>query len=229
MRVKTDERREAIASAAWQVFRENGFERTTISAVVTRAGGSKATIYGYFESKDELFAAAQEQGLEGSSEEPLRQLAKPGPLAERLLRFARADLKSRLSPDMIAVERMLVAEADRSHVYEVLREKSFLRRRLVARRAQASSERLREHLPVGRLRVGHPISARGERGRTRSSKAQTQVLEMADVVRRQRREEPAQSRTDAVATNHGARVYAGREPLAAASKRVRSPRRGKHT
>ena len=152
MRVKTEARREAIASAAWQVFRENGYEGTTMSAVVARAGGSKATIYGYFDSKDELFAAALEHGLEGSSEEPLRQLAKPGPLAERLLRFARADLKSRLSPDMIAVERMLVAEAERSHVYEVLREKSFLRRRLVA-------DRLEIEMEQGNLRDADPIRA----------------------------------------------------------------------
>ena len=123
-----------------------------MSAVVARVGGSKATIYGYFDSKDELFAAALEQGLEGSSEEPLRQLAKPGPLMERLLRFARADLKSRLSPDMIAVERMLVAEAERSHVYEVLREKSFLRRRLVA-------DRLEIEMEQGNLRDADPIRA----------------------------------------------------------------------
>lgn len=152
MRVKTDARREAIASAAWQVFRENGFERTTISAVVALAGGSKATIYSYFDSKDELFAAALEHGLEASSEEALRQLAKPGPLAGRLLRFARADLESRLSPDMIAVERILVAEAERSQVYTKLRDKSFLRRRLIA-------DRLEIEMAQGNLRDADPIRA----------------------------------------------------------------------
>jgi AcrR family transcriptional regulator len=152
MRVKTDARRKGIAAAAWDAFRENGFERTTMSDIIARAGGSKATIYSYFESKDYLFAAALEHGLQEATEEPFRQWAKPGPLAQRLLRFARADLKIRLSPDMIAVERMLVAEAERSHVYETLREKSFLRRRLIA-------DRLEIEMEQGNLRDADPIRA----------------------------------------------------------------------
>lgn len=152
MRVKTDARRNAIVAAAWHAFRENGFERTTMSDIVARAGGSKATIYSYFESKDQLFAAAIEHGLQEATEEPFRQLAKPGPLARRLLQFARADLKIRLSPDMIAVERMLVAEAERSHVYEALREKSFLRRRRIA-------DRLEIEMEQGNLRDADPIRA----------------------------------------------------------------------
>jgi AcrR family transcriptional regulator len=152
MRVKTDARRNAILAAAWDAFRENGFERTTMSDIVARAGGSKATIYGYFESKDELFAAALEHGLREVTQEPFRELAKSGPLPQRLLRFARADLKIRLSPDMIAVERMLVAEAERSHVYDVLREKSFFRRRLIA-------DRLEIEMEQGQLRDADPIRA----------------------------------------------------------------------
>jgi AcrR family transcriptional regulator len=152
MRVKTDARRKAIVAAAWEAFRENGFERTTMSDIIARAGGSKATIYSYFDSKDDLFAAALEHGLREATQEPFRQLAKPGLLAQRLLRFARADLKIRLSPDMIAVERMLVAEAERSHVYETLREKSFLRRRLIA-------DRLEIEMEQGNLRDADPIRA----------------------------------------------------------------------
>ena len=152
MRVKTDARRKAIAAAAWEAFRENGFERTTMSEITARAGGSKATVYNYFASKDDLFAAALEYGLQDLSEEPFRQLAQPGPLAERLLRFARAGLKSRLSSDMIAVERMLVAEAGRSTVFESLREKSFLRRRRIA-------DRLETEMAQGKLRDADPIRA----------------------------------------------------------------------
>jgi AcrR family transcriptional regulator len=152
MRVKTDVRRNAIVAAAWDAFRRNGFERTTMSDIVARAGGSKATIYSYFESKDQLFAAALEHGLRDATQEPFRELAKPGPLAQRLVRFARADLKIRLSPDMIAVERMLVAEAERSHVYEALREKSFFRRRLIA-------DRLEIEMEQGNLRDADPIRA----------------------------------------------------------------------
>ena len=152
MRVKTDERRAAIVAAAWEAFKGNGFERTTMSEITGRVGGSKATIYNYFSSKDDLFSAAVEHGLGTASEEPFRQLAAPGPLAERLLRFARADMKSRLSPDMIAVERILVAEAGRTSVFEAVRDKSFLRRRRIADQLELDMER-------GGLRDADPIRA----------------------------------------------------------------------
>jgi AcrR family transcriptional regulator len=152
MRVKTDARRSAIVAAAWRAFRRNGFERTTVSDIVAIAGGSKATIYNYFESKDDLFAAALDHGLRNASEAPLRELAGAGSLEERLRRFARADLKIRMSPDMTAVERILVAEGDRSRVYASLREKSLLKRRQIA-------ELLEPEMAAGRLRDADPIRA----------------------------------------------------------------------
>lgn len=152
MRVKTDERRTAIMAAAWDAFKENGFERTTMSDITDRAGGSKATLYNYFSSKDELFAAVLEHGLKHGSEESFQELASPGPLNERLLRFARADIRSRLSEDMIAVERMLVAEAGRSNIFETLKGKSHYRRRRIA-------DLLEVEMAQGRLRDADPIRA----------------------------------------------------------------------
>jgi AcrR family transcriptional regulator len=152
VRVKTDARRSAIAAAAWQVFRETGYERATMAQINARAGGSKATIYNYFASKDELFAAALEYGLHDSSEEPFKQLAGLGPLPDRLLRFARAYMASRLQADMIAIDRILVAEAGRSSLFEALREKSFLKRRLIA-------DQLEPEMARGTLRDADPIRA----------------------------------------------------------------------
>ena len=152
MRVKTDARRTAIAAAAWQVFRETGFERATMGDINARAGGSRATIYNYFASKDELFAAALEYGLHDSTEEPFKLLAGCGPLPERLLLFARAYMESRLQSDMIAIDRILVAEASRPNGFTALREKSFLKRRLIA-------DQLEEEMARGTLRDSDPIRA----------------------------------------------------------------------
>jgi AcrR family transcriptional regulator len=58
MRVKTEDRRRAIMRAALCVFREVGYERASMSEIAARLGGSKATLYGYFKSKEELFASA---------------------------------------------------------------------------------------------------------------------------------------------------------------------------
>ena len=144
MRVKTDARRSAIVAAAWAEFREQGFERATMAGINARAGGSRATLYGYFASKDELFSAALEHGLKEPSGEAFRQLAGPGPLTDRLLNFARAHMESRLSPDMIAI--------DRSAVYEAVRQKSFLKRRMIA-------DLLEPEMAAGRLRDADPIRA----------------------------------------------------------------------
>lgn len=152
MRVKTDTRRSAIVASAWEVFRENGFERTTMAEISARVGGSKATIYSYFPSKDDLFSAAVEHGLREASQEPFRQLALPGPFPERLLCFARAYMASRLLPDMIAVDRILVAEAGRSDVFASVRDKSFHKRRLIA-------DQLELAMASGELRDDDPIRA----------------------------------------------------------------------
>lgn len=55
MRCKTENKRQEIIEIATQVFRERGFERTSMSEISSRLGGSKATLYNYFESKEELF------------------------------------------------------------------------------------------------------------------------------------------------------------------------------
>ena len=53
---------------------------------------------------------------------------------------------------MIAVERMLVAEAGRSNIFETLNEKSFYRRRRIA-------DLLEVEMEEGRLRDADPIRA----------------------------------------------------------------------
>src|SRR6516165_9146528 len=55
MKVLTEARREAILAAAKAVFEEVGFDQATMSEITARVGGSKATLYRYFESKEALF------------------------------------------------------------------------------------------------------------------------------------------------------------------------------
>ena len=56
-----DERRDAIVAVAKEVFAVNGYAGTSMSHVAARVGGSKATLYSYFKSKEELFAAVVEE------------------------------------------------------------------------------------------------------------------------------------------------------------------------
>lgn len=55
-----DDKRAQIVRSAAELFFENGYARTSMAAVATRAGGSKATLYNYFPSKDALFGAVIE-------------------------------------------------------------------------------------------------------------------------------------------------------------------------
>lgn len=52
-----DERRARILQVARDVFFEVGYAGASMSMISTRLGGSKATLYAYFNSKEDLFAA----------------------------------------------------------------------------------------------------------------------------------------------------------------------------
>uniref|UniRef100_E6VDR4 Regulatory protein TetR n=1 Tax=Rhodopseudomonas palustris (strain DX-1) TaxID=652103 RepID=E6VDR4_RHOPX len=55
VRVRTEAKRDAILDTAAEVFKERGLEGASMSEIASRLGGSKATLYGYFPSKEELF------------------------------------------------------------------------------------------------------------------------------------------------------------------------------
>src|SRR5687767_15487376 len=63
MRVRTEEKRLEIMRIAGELFDELGYERTSMSAIAARVGGSKATLYGYFASKEELLRAVLDQAV----------------------------------------------------------------------------------------------------------------------------------------------------------------------
>jgi AcrR family transcriptional regulator len=93
MRVRTDAKRQEIVEVASELFLAHGYERTSMAMVSQRLGGSKATLYGYFKSKEELLLAVLEADVEEITEEVID--AKPG-----------EDLREWL---MIIGERMLTA------------------------------------------------------------------------------------------------------------------------
>ncbi|EGF91599.1 bacterial regulatory protein, tetR family protein [Asticcacaulis biprosthecium C19] len=52
-----DQRRDRILQVAREVFFEVGYAGASMSTISSRLGGSKATLYAYFASKEDLFAA----------------------------------------------------------------------------------------------------------------------------------------------------------------------------
>lgn len=118
MKVRTEARREAILEIASQVFMEFGFERTSMTEIVRRVGGSKSTIYGYFPSKEALFQAATmavgERHVRPAFDAMLMEQDVSAGVGRRLDEFARTLAIFMCSDQLIAIQRMVLAEAGHS-------------------------------------------------------------------------------------------------------------------
>jgi AcrR family transcriptional regulator len=122
MRVKTEARREAILEAAAEAFRERGFEAASMADVAVRVGGSKATLYNYFSSKEELFVAVMLKASKAQAG-PIFEAFKASPdLEPALQRFGRAYLPFMLSAEVLAIIRMCAADGERTGVGRIVQE-----------------------------------------------------------------------------------------------------------
>jgi AcrR family transcriptional regulator len=111
MRVRTEHRRSAILNAAIDVFREFGFERATVSTIMERLGSSKATLYSYFESKEDLFNAAILEALATLGDRTLHILDPQEPNYRLVLdEFSRAYLRLMGSKALLETLRLAIAE-----------------------------------------------------------------------------------------------------------------------
>lgn len=106
-------RRQAIVDAARQSFLEDGYAGTSMSALLKTLGGSKATLWGYFRSKEELFAAVIED-ISGSFRAGLETaLTSGGELAPVLRQFCRSFIDKVESGPALATWRLVAAESGR--------------------------------------------------------------------------------------------------------------------
>lgn len=130
MRVRTVDRRQSIIEAALEVFREVGYERASMAAISSRVGGSKATLYGYFRSKEELFAAAMISVMEDQALETVRLLdSSVADVSEGLVKFGEAYLALLTSNEALPIVRAAIAEGSNSdlgaRLYEMGIERSW--------------------------------------------------------------------------------------------------------
>lgn len=93
MRTKSEVRRDAIMTVALEVFREVGFEAASMSQIAARVGGSKATLYNYFPSKEELLLQAMLHSADKHAKDMLQILQTSGDLSVQLHRFVASLVK----------------------------------------------------------------------------------------------------------------------------------------
>jgi TetR/AcrR family transcriptional regulator, mexJK operon transcriptional repressor len=104
---------ERILNSAKELFLNEGYGSTTIEAVAARAGISKRTFYDRFDGKAALFAAVVHRLIE-EIRPPANVPLLAGPsLPEVLRRLAGLILRAALSPQALALHRLVHAESIR--------------------------------------------------------------------------------------------------------------------
>ena len=112
-RQSPDERRENILAVAAEAFALEGYGIISMSTIAARLGGSKATLYKYFTSKEELFQAVMLRKSQAVIC-PLEELADRSTDPETLLRaFGMIFLTRLCQPDALDIHRTVHGEGQR--------------------------------------------------------------------------------------------------------------------
>jgi AcrR family transcriptional regulator len=151
---RKEERRLAILEVAKHSFLGNGYSATSMSAIATELGGSKGTLWSYFPSKEELFAAVLDHATADYRQQMSSVLQPTNDPYATLLTFCRSFLTKITSPDGIRLHRLIAAESGRfPEIAEI-----FFRRA-----PQPTQEMLAEFFAVemaaGHMRRDEPLAA----------------------------------------------------------------------
>jgi len=154
MKTKTEAKRLAILKAAAEVFREVGFERASMSEIRARIGGSKATLYNYFPSKEKLFFEVMYQAKELELDAIMGALDPDADdLKQELVHFGEQLLPVLYSTDAIAIRRLAIAESRNSEIGKICFE------RATVPIEKQVAEFLRKGMKRGILRIRDPKTA----------------------------------------------------------------------
>ncbi|MFI7500708.1 TetR/AcrR family transcriptional regulator [Streptomyces sp. NPDC049687] len=111
--MKAADRRKLILRAAGELFIVRGYSGVTMEDVLAKVGGSKATLYRHFADKAELFRAAVEDLCDEWSK-PVHSFTPPdADLAATLTALGGHFAALVLTPQAIALHRLVTAEAER--------------------------------------------------------------------------------------------------------------------
>ena len=104
---------ESILAAAKRTFLQRGFGAVSMDAIAREAGVSKATVYAHFAGKEELFGAVIGRECERFLASFSAGELDPGDVRASLTVLGRRFLELVLSPDGLALHRIILAEVTR--------------------------------------------------------------------------------------------------------------------
>lgn len=109
---RKDRKRAEIIAIAQALFFEAGYAQTSMSQIAARVGGSKATLYNHFQSKEELLkevvadvVATRPQDYDETTMPELTEIRA------WLMWFGRSLTRKITAPNYIALQRLAAAEA----------------------------------------------------------------------------------------------------------------------
>ena len=151
-----DQRRQAILDIARETFLREGYAAASMSAIGARAGGSKATLYTYFPSKADLFAAVMADMCAQNRLELTSETDAAPDLETALRRLGRRYIDLMLSDELVTLHRLVVAESVR---FPELGEALYAVGPQLGKATLA--ERLRRFIDAGALRAGESLHLEG--------------------------------------------------------------------
>jgi TetR/AcrR family transcriptional regulator, mexJK operon transcriptional repressor len=154
---------ESILAAAKRSFLESGFGAVSMDAIAREAGVSKATVYAHFAGKEELFGAVIGRECEQHFAEFSAGELDPGDIRRSLTTIGRRFLELLLSPDALALHRLILGEVGRfpvlGHVFwragpdrNLGQIEAFLRSAAAARSLDVADPRLAAEQFIGLVR-----------------------------------------------------------------------------
>ncbi len=147
-------RRKAFVEAARALFFANGYAGTTMSSIASKVGGSKTTLWTYFPSKEDLFAAVVDGIVEQYGDALTIELPLDEPVPDVLRSFGTVLMTKLTAAPLLSLYRLVVGEADRfPHLAEMFYDRG--PRRGKARAAAWMAEKMAR----GEVRTGDPMRA----------------------------------------------------------------------
>jgi AcrR family transcriptional regulator len=109
-------KRRAILAAAAEVFLRSGYRGASMDEIAALAGVSKQTVYKHFADKERLFSEIVTGAVDAASDpvyEEVHRLQDSGDLEADLRDLARRQLTKVMQPRLLALRRLVIAEAGR--------------------------------------------------------------------------------------------------------------------
>lgn len=149
-RVRTEEKRDEIVRIASELFEKHGYDRCSMAALSERLGGSKATLYGYFPSKEDLLRAVIKCEVASEFDRVRDEFHKDADLRAGLIKLGLAYQRKRLSSLAVANIRSIVNQPSGSTLgkefYDTVIRPAF----------ESLAEQFRQLMDEGRLKRADP-------------------------------------------------------------------------